>query len=167
MDAATPPTEYRAHLGTCDAIAATPLVADVVVTGGIGLVAIYTDALGGDARALVPALKVGIGGLPYTGLFAAGGFVTCGPLVHSLHARPGAALASFGARAGLPAIAGLVTYAMIQASSPHDGQDHVAPGWQGALFGGVLIMGAFAGALVIDYGYLAVMPTPTGFVARF
>jgi hypothetical protein len=56
---------------------------------------------------------------------------------------------------------------MIQASSPHDGQDHVAPGWQGALLGGVLIMGAFAGALVIDYGYLAVVPTPTGLVAKF
>lgn len=167
METAAPAHEYRAHLGSCDAIVATPLVADIFVTGGVGIVAIYAEALGGSGAGFMPVIDIGIHALPYTGLVAAGGFVTCGPLVHSLHARPGAALASFGARAGLPAIAGIATYALIHASSPHDGQDHVAPGWQGAALGGLLIMGAFAGALVIDYGYLAVMPTPTGLVARF
>lgn len=152
-----PPAEYRSHLGIADAIAALPFLGNVAfigVTGGAALLGETYFGAGGDE--LGPLARAGIGALPYTALASGAGFVTLAPTTHLLHGRPGAAAASFGARAGLPGLAFLLTYGLVQASTPNDGQDHVAPGWQGAAAGGLLICGAFAAALFIDYKYLAV-----------
>lgn len=148
MDVSSPPpvAEYRAHLGAGDGIAAAPLggtLAFIGVTGGAG-------------EAFAPAERLGSHALPYAVLASGIGFVTVAPLVHLVHGRPRAAAASFGARAGLPGVALVLTYALVRASTPNDGQDHVAPGWQGAAAGTLLVGGAFAGALLIDYKLLAV-----------
>lgn len=151
-----PPAEYRAHLGIADAIAAAPLVGTLAFTAVTGGAAVLGEAYFGEGDRAAPLAVAGIRALPYAALVSGAGFVTCAPFVHLFHGRPAAAAASFGARAGLPALAFLLTYAMVQASSPNDGQDHVAPGWQGAAAGGVMISGAFVAALFIDYRYLAV-----------
>jgi len=160
MDAEAPPAEvrdYRAHLGTCDAIAAAPLVGTVTFVGATGGAALLGEAyFGAGGDQLGPLAIGGLRALPWAALATGAGFVTCGPLVHGLHGRPGAAAASFGVRAGFPALAFVLTYAMVQASTPHDGQDHVAPGWQGGAAGAIAISGAIAAALFIDYRYLAV-----------
>jgi hypothetical protein len=153
--ATPPPAEYRAHLGIADGLALAPLagtLAFIAVTGGAADLATSID----EGERLAPLPMAGFRALPYAALSSGAGFVTFAPIAHLVHGRPGAAAASFGARAGLPSLAILLTYAMVQASTPNDGQDHVAPGASGAAVGGVMILGAFAAALLIDYRYLAV-----------
>ncbi len=141
---------YSPQMGACEGIATVPFFAVSAFLGGRLLVDTYTEheapLFRNPAEADAVVLSAGALGAGYLG---------CGPATHLAHGRPTRALASFGIRAALPAIAILLTYALDRASNPDDGKDHSAAGLGPALFAAFAVPGSFAAALAIDHGILA------------
>jgi hypothetical protein len=130
---------YTNHVVMCDALSAAPLVGHAaLIVGSLARPALF--------RSMIDAL-------PYTAAVSGVGYLSCSPIVHLAHRRPGSALASFGVRAALPLVAGLLTYGIARATT--EPGDHFANGWQAAAFGGVAVPASFGVALAFDYTVLA------------
>jgi hypothetical protein len=78
-----------------------------------------------------------------------------GPIIHLVHEQPGRALGSFALRVGLPG-AGVLIIAGLASSCQFGGEGGCEVG--AVVFGGVVVLGGFVTAMIVDDGFLGKVP---------